>query len=193
MEPNMVYSDRPMQRPVQRPYTTLLHHNIAQVNKHLATSAHRNKKNRRAGIALPSGVTNRLQAFDAALSIWSVGPDPLVVSNTIRDTVFTLWDACNPGMGNKFFVQQSKWQPFVAFLFMILDNARNGRRLDQCVRVCKCEWEQIEGLAPIQSIPVRLCNRSGWYTSRQVKFMSILDEISGGETDALDCIHCQAC
>jgi hypothetical protein len=167
------------------PYTLLCHSvSITATQKTAPSTSTQN------GINLPIGVVDRVHAFNAAVHIWVVGDELVDVAQTTRDAVLTLWDACNPGTGDKFFRQRSKWQRFVAFVFMVLDNARNGRRLDCHVRKCSCVWEDINSLACIQTIPVRLCVKSSWYTTRQVKFMGNLDRISRENTTKLDCVHC---
>jgi hypothetical protein len=180
----------PINRPNHSVYINpqdLIHHQDQGPRKKKTTSTL--KGSQRRGIDLPTNVGSKQDAFQSALSVWGVGP-PVYIPDTVKDAIFTLWEACNPGVGNKFFKQRSKWQRFVAFLFMILDNARCGRRIDCHIRRCKCVWNPLSTLATIQEISTRLCVKSSWYTTRQVQFMATLDRLSRTSTTSLDCMHC---
>jgi hypothetical protein len=169
------------------PYTLLSHRApSAHVEETFVVASTRTARH---GIDPPLEVLDRAHAFKTALDVWTIG-ESMHIQATVRDAVYTLWDACNPGAGNKFFKQRSKWQRFVAFVFMIMDNARSGRRLDRHVRKCCCVWTAMDSLACIQTIPTRLRVKSSWYTTRQVQFMGTLDRISRTPTSTLDCLHC---
>jgi hypothetical protein len=165
---------------------TLLHHTQHRSSKRKKSCVVKKK----LGIDVPLKVTGKYHALDIASSIWSLDGNALPLEDTIKDAIFVMWEACHPNVGTKFFRQRSKWQRFVAFLFMVLDNARAGRRLDTCIRKCCCKWANMPRFAPIQSIASSLCVKSQWYTTRQVLFMASLDKISRTATASLNCTHC---